>query len=73
MVNKGSADFNFFVGPVVKEKAATTGEFTGWQRQSAHDPPQLTRQSCTEADLTEAFCDPFLGSPLTPLPLLSLT
>ncbi|BDA41348.1 probable transcriptional activator Myb at N-terminal half [Coccomyxa sp. Obi] len=70
--DKGSADFNFFVGPVVKEEATATGEFTGWQRQG-HDPPEPKRQSCPEADLTEAFCDPFLGSPLTPLPLLSLT
>ncbi|CAL8461930.1 g1461 [Coccomyxa elongata] len=73
VADKGSAEFNFFVGPMIKEEAAATGEFTGRQRQSAHDPPQPTRQSCTEADLTEAFYDPFLGSPLTPLPLLSLT
>ncbi len=73
MADKGSADFNFFVGPMMKEEAAATSEFTGRQRQSAHDPPHPTQQSCTEADLTEAFYDPFLGSPLTPLPLLSLT
>lgn len=80
MADRAQSDFNFFVGPW-KEEPGDAAELTaGWRANSAsYEPPHKRqncgdkRQSCGEADLTEAFCDPFLGSPLTPLPLLSLT
>ena len=58
-----------------KEEPSTGAEIaSGWHRHDLYEQqPHPKRQNCGEADLTEAFCDPFMGSPLTPLPLLSLT
>lgn len=59
--------------------AASDSSSAGWQRQCSgsgnpfeHQPPQHRTEQSSETDLTDAFCEPFLGSPLTPLPLLSL-
>lgn len=72
-VDRSQSDFNFFVGGW-KEEPGTNSDFaSGWHRQNNFEQPRPKRQNCGEADLTDAFCDPFLGSPLTPLPLLSLT